>query len=204
MRRRLVLLLVVLSLLTPGPAAAAARAPVVFDGGTRSEQAQVRGALDASAFDFGLLPEVTVHIKPGAATMSQRGHVWIDARLLDSGRFAWASVLDEFAHQVDFLLLDDAQRAQLNGALGGKDWCYGVAGLAHSDYGCERFSSVFAWAFWPSADNSYKPRSANDESAAMPPAKFRALVGSLLGFADPLAARGAATAKQRQTLSKRR
>ena len=152
----------------------------------------MRAALNASAFDFNLLPgSVTVHIKPGIETESQQGHVWIDARLLDSGRFSWATVQDEFAHQIDFFLLDDGKRAILNGALGGKDWCYGVAGLGHASYGCERFSSVFAWAFWPAADNAYKPTSANDESAAMAPAKFRALLGSLLGFADPLATKSA-------------
>ena len=41
----------------------------------------------------------------------------------------------------------------------------------------------------PASDNAYKPTSASDESAAMAPAPFRALLGSLLGFADPLAAK---------------
>jgi hypothetical protein len=197
----LALLATALSLVAAGPAAAAG-GNALFDGGTPRQQAQVRSALGASAFDFNRLPVVTVHIKPGIQTQSQPGHVWLDARLLDAGRFSWATVQDEFAHQVDFLLLDDVKRAVLNTALGGKDWCYGVAGLGHSAYGCERFSSVFAWAFWPAADNPYKPSSAKDESAAMPPAKFRALLGSLLGFADPLGGRGTA-ASQRQSLSRK-
>jgi hypothetical protein len=176
-----------LSLVTAGPAAAEG-GTALFDGGTSRQQAQVRAALRASAFDFDLLPApVTVHIRSGIQTESQQGHVWIDARLLDSGRFSWATVQDEFAHQVDFFLLDDAKRVILNDALGGEDWCYGIDGLGHSAYGCERFSSVFAWAFWPAADNAYRPTSASDESAAMEPAKFRALLGSLLGLADPLA-----------------
>jgi hypothetical protein len=176
---------------TAGPAAAAG-GHALFDGGTPREQAQVRAALHASAFNFNLLPaRVKVHIKPGIETESQQGHVWIDARLLDAGRFSWATVQDEFAHQIDFFLLDDGKRAILNGALGGEDWCYGIPGLGHASYGCERFSSVFAWAFWPAADNPYKPASAKDESAAMPPARFRALLGSLLGFADPLATKSA-------------
>ena len=34
------------------------------------------------------------------------GHVWLDRGLLASGRFAWATVMDEYAHQVDFFVLD--------------------------------------------------------------------------------------------------
>jgi hypothetical protein len=197
----LALLATALSLVAAGPATAAG-GRALFDGGTARQQAQVRSALGASAFDFNRLPQITVHLKPGIQTQSQPGHVWLDARLLDAGRFSWATVQDEFAHQVDFLLLDDAKRALLNAPLGGKDWCYGVSGLGHSAYGCERFSSVFAWAFWPVADNAYKPASAKDESAAMAPAKFRALLGSMLGFADPLAGKGTA-ASQRQPLSRK-
>jgi hypothetical protein len=185
----LALVAAALSLVTAGPAAAVG-GKAFFDGGTPREHAQVLAALDASAFDFDLLSApVTVHVRRGMQTQSQQGHVWIDAGLLDSGRFSWATVQDEFAHQVDFFLLDDGKRAILNRALGGEDWCYGVDGLGHSAYGCERFSSVFAWAFWPASDNAYKPTSASDESAAMAPAPFRALLGSLLGFADPLAAK---------------
>jgi hypothetical protein len=80
---------------------------------------------------------------------------------------------------VDYLLLDDAGRAQLLQQLGGRDWCYGVPGLAHHQYGCERFASTFAWSFWPSPQNSMRPLRRGDESAAMAPAKFRALVTRL-------------------------
>ena len=94
----LALLVTAFSLATAGPAAAAG-GTALFDGGTPRQQAQVRSALDASAFDFDLLPApVTVHIESGIQTESQQGHVWIDARLLDSGRFSWAAVQDEFAH----------------------------------------------------------------------------------------------------------
>jgi hypothetical protein len=40
---------------------------------------------------------------------------------------------------------------------------------------------VLPWAYWPSKDNAYKPRSAKDESAAIAPARFRALMTELIG-----------------------
>jgi hypothetical protein len=63
-----------------------------------------------------------------------------------------------------------------------------VSGLAHRRYGCERFASTLAWAYWPDRRNAQRPTSARDESAAMKPARFRAVVSRLIGFADPFAA----------------
>jgi hypothetical protein len=64
-----------------------------------------------------------------------------------------------------------------------------VRGLAHDEYGCERFASTLVWAFWPSKHNAYRPSSRNDESAAMEPTRFRALVSGLLGIQNPFALR---------------
>jgi hypothetical protein len=153
----------------------------VFDGGSAKQRAEVRSALEASAFDWNLVPaQITVHIRRGVDSHAFPGHIWLDADLLSAGRFSWAVVQDEYAHQVDFFLFDEAKRAQLTQALGAADWCYGLPGLAHSQYGCERFASTLVWSYWPSSDNTYRPRSANDESAAMAPARFRALLGELL------------------------
>jgi hypothetical protein len=99
---------------------------------------------------------------------------------LSSGRFAWGVVQHEFGHQVDFLLLDDPRRALLQTALGGQDWCYSVAGLPHSDYGCERFASELAWAYWDSPDSSMSPAATRGESSSMPVAQFRALLAQVL------------------------
>jgi hypothetical protein len=160
-----------------------------FAGGTPREQATVHSALEASSFDWSLIPRtIVVHIGSIGDSYSVYGNVYLDASLLDSGRFAWGVVQHEFAHQVDFMLLDDSKRAELNGALGGKDWCYGVPGLAHSDYGCERFASELAWAYWPSSDNAMKPLSATDEAGAMPVSSFRALLAELLGVPSVAAA----------------
>jgi hypothetical protein len=180
MRRLVFTAATVLALALPGQALARG-GDYVFAGGTHARQAQVRAALEVSAFDWDAIPaQVTVHIGNYGVSHSTPRHVYLDGRLLDSGRFAWATVQDEFAHQVDFLRFDDDARAELTRALGARDWCYGVGGLAHHEYGCERFASTLVWAFWPSRDNAYRPSSVNDESAAMAPARFRALVTSLL------------------------
>ncbi|MEX0674575.1 MAG: hypothetical protein WD067_07360 [Gaiellaceae bacterium] len=153
-----------------------------FDGGTEAQQRQVVRALEASAFPWSVVPAtVTIHIARGVGSFSRPGHIWLDAGLLDAGRFSWAIVQDEYAHQVDFFLFDAAARARLTGALGAADWCYGIQGLRHDQYGCERFASTLVWAYWPSRDNAYRPLSKRDESAAMAPAPFRALVAELLG-----------------------
>jgi hypothetical protein len=185
-------LVVMLAALALAPSALAGGGSYVFDGGRPHDHAQVRAALEASAFDWGLVPAtVTIHLRQGIQPSSSRGEIWLDTDLLAAGRFGWAVVQDEYAHQVDHFLFDDAARSRLNGLLGGGDWCYGVAGLGHGEYGCERFASTLVWAYWPSADNSYRPESAEDESAAMAPAGFRALMSELVGA-------------PRVTLSKRR
>jgi hypothetical protein len=183
--RRFLLVLTLLLCLSASPALAAG-GDYALEGGTPRQQAQVRAALEATSFDFGIVPQrVTVHVGSYGTSHSTPGHVWLDGRLLDSGRFSWPTVMDEFAHQVDFFLLDAPRRAILQERLGASAWCYDVAGLAHGAYGCERFSSMLAWAYWPSKENVYRPTSAADESASMAPAEFRALVGSLLGVAVP-------------------
>ena len=122
-----------------------------------------------------------MHVVSGLGTSrATHGHVFLDATLLGAGRFSWATIQDEFAHQVDFFLLDDAERATLLRRLGGRDWCYGVKGLRHHEYGCERFASTLVWSYWQSPANAYRPLSPRDESAAMEPAAFRALLARLL------------------------
>lgn len=187
--RRFLLVAVSLALGLPGTAVAGG-GNYAFDGGTGLRRAQVRAALEASTFDWGVVPaRVTIHIRADIPTRATPGHIWLDAHLVASGRFGWAAIQDEYAHQVDFFRFDAATRHHLTGALGARDWCYGVAGLDHAEYGCERFSSTLVWAFWPSKHNAYRPTSADDESAAMPPQQFRTLVTGLLGIGDPFAAR---------------
>ncbi len=160
-----------------------------FDGATAAQQTNVKAALEASAFDWSVVPaRITIHIRPDTTTHATGGNIWLDSRLVDSARFAWAPIQDEYAHQVDFFLFNATTRTRLLGELGGKDWCYGVSGFGHSDYGCERFASTLVWSFWPSKNNSYRPSSQTDESAAMRPARFRALITGLLAMKNPIIA----------------
>lgn len=146
------------------------------------EQDTVKAALNASAFNWSLVPkQIVVHIAPSISSEAVVGEIWLDSNLLAAGIFSWGVVQHEYAHQVDFFLLDDTKREALNTALGGSDWCYSVAGLAHAQYGCERFASTLAWAYWPRPQNSMRPSGAKDESAAMNPAKFRQLMGLMIG-----------------------
>ena len=153
-----------------------------FVGGTSWERAQVRQALAASTFDWSVVPgTVRIHLERGIESRSLPGEIWIDRDVLRAGPFGWAVVQDEYAHQIDFALFDDATRAQLTVALGGRAWCATTfPGLRHSDYGCERFSSTLVWAYWPSRLNAYKPESRADEAASMPAPRFRRLVERLL------------------------
>jgi hypothetical protein len=161
--------------------AAAAGGLYAFDGGTAAERAQVVAALDASTFDWSVVPaQITIHIARDATSSAARGEIWLDANLLDAGTFSWGVVQHEYAHEVDFFLLDGAERARLLRVLGGETWCYGGSQLLrHAEYGCERFASTLAWAFWPSPQNCMRPSSSQDETS-LPARTFRALVRSLL------------------------
>lgn len=146
------------------PTAAAIDGSYTIDGGTPGERAQIHLALRASQFDWGVLPPVVVHIvRGGVVSHAAPGEVVLDADLLDAGSFSWGVVQHEFAHEVDFLLLDDADRAQLIALLGGSSWWLTA---------CERFADELAWAYWPAAANVMQP--------AAPTAAFRLLLGQLL------------------------
>ena len=174
-RIRIALVTLVAALALTGSAQAAG-GDYVFDGGSAKARAQVKAALNASSFDWSKVPvEVTIHLQLGVKPHSKPGDIWLDPRLLSSGRFAWGIVQHEYAHQVAFFLVGMKERAKLTRLLGAKDWCYEVRGLGHDDHACERFSSTLAWAYWPSSDNVEKPE------AAMGAAKFRSVVDSLVG-----------------------
>jgi hypothetical protein len=164
------LLLLCLFVLVFAPSAYAGGGSYAFDGGTRAQQAQVRAALNASAFDWGVVPgTVVIHIgRTGDGSHAAPGQIWLDASLLDSGRFSWGVVQHEYAHQVDFGALTDGMRAQLHALLGGSSWW----GSDHDSVDCERFADLLAWAYWQSPDNVMKPQSGA--------ARFRAALEGLL------------------------
>jgi hypothetical protein len=151
------------------------------DGGTVAERRVVVRALEVSSFDWSLVPaRIQIHVRRSVDSAASPGEIWLDADLLDAGTFAMGVVQHEYAHQVDYFLLSDAQRQSLLAALGGDTWCDPVPVKDHDSYGCERFASTLAWAYWMSPANCMKPVRPGDESGAMPPARFRALLDALL------------------------
>ncbi len=180
--RRLTTLLLACCLLALGLAgqAQAFGGDYVVHGGSAAERAELSAALDASSFDWSLVPaRIDIHLAPDTQTYAAPGQIWVNSKLLEAGRFSWGLVQHEYAHQVDFFLMDEAMRHKLNSLLHGVDW-YGV-GSPHYRRGVERFASTLAWAYWPSPQSALWPASANDEAAAMRPARFRALMTKLLG-----------------------
>ena len=177
-KRLLIQLCVAATMLAIAPAAFASGGNYMFDGGSQPQQAQVTAALNASSFPWSIVPgPVVIHIQRGAASSAAPNQIWLDANLLDAGRFAWGVVQHEYAHQVDFALLTPATRAQLHSALGGTAWS-GPEG--HSSLDCERFADLVSWAYWGSADNVMKPLSAQDEGGQVTPAVFRAALAAIL------------------------
>jgi hypothetical protein len=190
MRRLLALVPLAATLLVVAPTGHATGRPIVFDGGTASEHAQVTSALAVSSFDWDVLPPITVHIQTDSESSAIPGEIWLDARLLDAGRFSWGVVQHEFAHEVDFLVLTASQRSVLQKLLGAKTWCDVTRELPHSAYGCERFASTLAWSFWQSRDNCMRPESRRDESAAVSPAAFRSAIARIFPVERRLSAAG--------------
>jgi hypothetical protein len=171
------LLLVFLLALVVAPSALASGGNYVFDGGTRAEQAQVRAALNASSFDWSVVPgPVVIHIGSGDGPHAVAGQIWLDASLLDAGQFSWGVVQHEYAHQVDFAVLTDAIRAKLHPLLGGTSWWGGP----HAQLDCERFADAVAWAYWPSPANVMRPQSGSDEGGQVSPAALRAALAVLV------------------------
>jgi hypothetical protein len=163
------------------PSALASGGNYLLEGGTRAEQAEVHAALDASSFNWSLVPgPVAIHIGRNVSSHAAPGAIWLDAGLLDSGRFAWGVVQHEYAHEVDFALLTDPMRTALHTLLGGTSWS---GGEGHAQLDSERFADALSFAYWPSPDNVMKPQGAADEGGQVAPAAFRAALSGLLGQA---------------------
>lgn len=155
-----------------------------FVGGTKVEQATVTSALEASSFNWGVVPRtIDVRIGHGFPSEASPGVISLDADLLDAGTMSWGVVQHEYAHQVDFFLLGDAQRMILQQALGGMSW-WQTGSLAHGQLASERFASTLAWVYWPSNQNVLKPTGPGDEAGSVSPAAFRALIATTLGVAS--------------------
>jgi len=181
-------LAVVVLALAIAPAALASGGRYVFAGGTPAEQSQVTQALEASSFDWNIVPvQVTIHIvRDIPLSYSTPGQTWLDAGLLDSGSFSWGVVQMEYAQQVQYTALSAQARTELTGMLGAQQWCYDDPSLARGANACERFAATLAWSYWPSADNSMRPAGPSDWSASMSPKAFRTTLSQLIGAPDRL------------------
>jgi len=166
--------------------AQAAGGNFVFVGGSDEAREQVQSALEASRFDWDVVPEqVTIQISRCGCGGARPGVIVLDEDILVSSpfgpRYAWGIVQHEYAHQVDFLLFGRSERRAIRRVLGGADWCYERPGLGHDDHGCERFATMSAWSYWRSPDNVQRP-----DWAARPPVRpvaFRRLVNRLVAQA---------------------
>lgn len=183
MRRLILQISLVFAALALAPAAFASGGHYVFDGGSQAEQGQVTAALNASAFPWDIVPgPVVVHIGRGVPSHAAPDQIWLDADLLDAGRFAWGVVQHEYAHEVDFAVLTPAMRTQLHALLNGTAWS-GAEG--HSSLDSERFADLVSWAYWPSLDNVLRPQNAQDEGGQVTPAVFRAALAALIPNVAP-------------------
>lgn len=138
--------------------AQAAGGDYVIEGGSAEAQSTVRAALEASRFDFDRVPaQIKIRIARCGCAGARPGTIVLDEEVvLDTSfgaKYSWGLIQHEYAHQVDYFLFQDDDRAALRRVLGSKDWCYEVGTLAHDDHGCERFADVFSWAFWPNRRN---------------------------------------------------
>jgi hypothetical protein len=184
-RRFLLVLATVVAFLASAGDAFAVGGNYVFVGGSPEAQAQVRAALNRSAFNWSVVPQqITIRITHCGCAGSKPGEFILDEDVLTSSpfgpRYAWGIVQDEYAHQVDFFVFDQDDRRRFMARFGGKAWCYEVAGLAHDDYGCERFSALLAWAYWRSPDNVRTPIWRPADAPRLRRDRFRALVARLL------------------------
>jgi len=165
--------------------ARAAGGDYVIAGGTAPERSQVRAALNTSAFDWSLVPEqITITVARDVSTESTPGEITVDSGLLDSGRFAWGFIQHEYAHQVDFFLLDPQVRAMFLDRLGGTTWIPSAGQtVPFRQIGAERFASLLSWAYWPSADNAddtFRWGTRNPAGMVTTPSLFRELLTQTL------------------------
>lgn len=184
-RRLLGLVLVCAAFLAVAGEALASGGNYVFDGGSPEARLQVRTALDRSAFDWDVVPgPITIRIADCGCAGSRPGEIVLDERQLTASplgpRYAWGIVQHEYAHQLDFFLLDEADRYRFARRFGARAWCTDVPGFAHDDYGCERFATLVAWAYWGSPANVQRPDWRRAGAPSLHRATVRAFVARLL------------------------
>lgn len=127
-------------------------------GGAPEHEATIRAALNASSYNWSRVPaHITIEVVPGLPNEGEAepGVIRLRAEWLDWGIASWGTIQHEYAHQVDYFLLDDAKRAELTRFLGLTAWR--DFATPHDDRAVERFASSLAWTFWPTTSNLMRP-----------------------------------------------
>ncbi len=157
------------------PLPAGVRPPALLDSRLRLRAAYL--AVPALANLHALLPEVVVEGASVEVSDHLHGDYWPDHRLIrvechhpiDVVAF---TLLHEFGHAVDHLLLADEDRASLGHPLGTPGWRDDVVAWEHR--GEEWFADSFAHWWWPARHEAHRP----DWRLPLPPVP------------EPVAARG--------------
>jgi hypothetical protein len=154
----------------------------VFAGGSDAARAAVSSALEASRFDWDLVEqEITIRITDCGCAGASPGEIILDEEVLTDPRFgpkyAWGIVQHEYAHQVDFFLLDARRPPPCPGMARRLRLVLRRPDVDHDDHACERFASSLAWAYWP------RPRrNIMVVHTAVTAAEFREMLPQILGL----------------------
>ena len=131
----------------------------------RRQQATVRAALEVSSFDWSVLPARSSSTSRRSAAPTPRPATSTSTARCSTpaaSRGASSSTSSHTRSTSSSSTTRSARRStQRSAAATGAT---ASPGLAHSAYGCERFASELAWAYWPSADNSMSPAATHGES----------------------------------------
>ena len=175
------------------PARPAARGGhYAFDGGTPASRPRCASRSRSAASTGTSCPTtVTIHLHRGSGSYATPGAIWIDTELArlrhvrvgpDPARVRPPGRLLPSRRRTAQRAERRARRARLVGEPGRRR----LHGPDHASLGAERFASTLAWSYWQSPANSLTPTSKKDESAAMAPASFRALLARVLGIPNPV------------------
>lgn len=128
-------------------------------GATPTQQATIRDALEVSEFNWSVVPaRITIRVSPDLANQAEsvRGEIRIQSSFLDWGISAWASIQHEYAHQVDYYLLDNGRRDEALRVLG-LPFPWRDLSRPHDERGVEHFATMLSVAYWPSVLNLLRP-----------------------------------------------
>ena len=156
-RRYLILVAALFALLLPADAKASGGS-YTFSGGSEAARTEVRNALDASAFDWSLVPQtISIQIVDCGCAGPVRGSS-SSTRRCSSRRRTAAPIPGASSSTSTPTRSGGSLWTMSSGRFSRTGWAaptfrYERPGLSHDDHACERFASTLAWACWPVAGN---------------------------------------------------